>query len=225
MVDSNSFEAVLPPLPAGRYRVYGDVVHESGYERTLVSTVTIAASGGASRAADPDDSFDTEGKSATLGAGTPAAAPLAGGLRLMGEPSRALVAGQPLELAFRLVDAGGAPTAIEPYLGMPAHAVVTRRDGAVFIHLHPMGTISPASQAAFALRERGDTTAKGRLDQHALAAADAAAMTMGAPDGRVRFTYEFPKPGAYRLWVQVKHGGKVLTGTFDADVRQADATK
>src|SRR5262249_648676 len=150
-VDSNTFETVLPPLPAGRYRVYGDVVHESGYERTLISTVTIAANA-ASAPGDPDDSYDVSGQSATLGAGAPAAAPLAGGLRLIGESSGALVAGQPLELSFQLADATGAPVAIEPYLGMPAHAVATRRDGAVFIHLHPMGTVSPASQDAFAIR-------------------------------------------------------------------------
>ena len=31
------FDVGVPPLPAGRYRVYGDIVHESGYAQTLVS--------------------------------------------------------------------------------------------------------------------------------------------------------------------------------------------
>ena len=52
------FDAPLPPLPAGRYRVYGDIVHESGYAQTLVSSVDLGGAGAAGApAADPDDSW------------------------------------------------------------------------------------------------------------------------------------------------------------------------
>jgi hypothetical protein len=39
----------------------------------------------------------------------------------------------------------------------------------------------------------------------------------GRPDV-ISFPYEFPKPGPYRVWVQVKINGQVLTGVFDLTV-------
>jgi hypothetical protein len=33
-----------------------------------------------------------------------------------------------------------------------------------------------------------------------------------------QFPYGFPKPGAYRIFVQIKRAGAVETGVFDVDV-------
>jgi hypothetical protein len=213
--DSTRFQLTLPSeLPAGTYRVYADVVHESGFSRTFVEKVTLpaAAQAGAVVAKDADDSWRVGG----AGAGN--AVRLEDGSTMTWARDAQPAAGRETTLRFRVTDPAGAPAALQPYMGMLSHAAVSRDDGSVFVHLHPAGTVSTTAQQVFAQRERGDTTrtADGRLvirePGHAMHAA-------GAQPGVVSFPYEFPKAGHYRIWVQVKRDGRVLTGAFDADVR------
>jgi hypothetical protein len=95
-----------------------------------------------------------------------------------------------------------------------------RDDGAVFIHLHPMGTVSAAAQATFDLRRPADTIS-GAVGAR-LAAQDSAmaGMPHAFPAGRLSFPYAFPQPGHYRIWVQVKRHGQVETAAFDAEVAE-----
>ncbi|HEY6826006.1 MAG TPA: hypothetical protein VI259_04050, partial [Gemmatimonadaceae bacterium] len=125
-------------------------------------------------------------------------------------------ANAPLDLRFIVVDTAGNPARLEPYLGMAGHAVVMRDDGSVFIHLHPMGTVATTAQQIFRARDRGDTTARGRLRPDALSDSSRMAMSF---DGALTFPYEFPKAGRYRVWVQAKPGRDILTGAFDVEVR------
>jgi hypothetical protein len=136
--------------------------------------------------------------------------------------SGGLVAGVPAPLRFAVVDSAGSPVALEPYMGMAAHAIVVREDGGVFIHLHPMGTISAASQLTFELRTAGDSLS-GTLARR-LAEADAQRTAHGLhtpTSGVLSFPYAFPSEGRYRVWVQVKRDGRVLTGAFEAEVASA----
>ncbi len=215
-----TFLAALPPLPAGTYRVYADVVHESGFPQTLVDRVKIPAvpeavssKGGPAPDPDPDDSWRT---SEPLGQAASAGPQLGlledGGTMLWHQEP--LVAGREVTLRFEVRGPDGRPAALEPYMGMPSHAVIVRDDGRVFIHLHPMGTVSMAAQEVFAKAEGGRAMA---------GMAGMAGMDMGnGPKSSVlSFPYEFPQAGRYRLWVQVKRGGRVLTGVFDTEVGKA----
>jgi hypothetical protein len=47
----------------------------------------------------------------------------------------------------------------------------------------------------------------------------AMAPASGTMSSEVSFPYGFPKPGDYRIFVQVKRAGKVETGVFDASVQ------
>ena len=199
----DSFRTPVPALPAGRYRVYGDLVHESGYAQTLVAAATLAGDGAAASAApgDVDDSWFTaqsvsESESATFTAPD--------GTRIVWQRgAERLAAGKDRQLTFVVQNADGTAAALEPYMGMIGHAAVTNADGSVFAHLHPAGTISMAALQKFSadLKVAADPHA-----QHQMAG------------NTVSIPYAFPKPGRYRLWVQVKRQGQVTTGAFDLDV-------
>jgi hypothetical protein len=205
MKDPDHFLAALPQLPAGTYRVYADVIHESGFPQTLVDTVKIpAGTGGPPQ--DPDDSW----RASTPLERAAAVSDLEDGGSMVWQRGP-LVAGREAELRFEVRGPDGRPAPLEPYMGMMSHAVIVRDnrkdDGQVFVHLHPMGTVSMAAQQVFAKLEKKE---EGK----------AVPVTMPAMNAgnTISFPYEFPRPGRYRLWVQVKTGGKVQTGVFDAEV-------
>ena len=128
-----------------------------------------------------------------------------GGNRMVFAGGGALVANRETSLRFTVVSPGGESVALQPYMGMLGHAVVRRADGEVFTHLHPVGTISMAAQELFARRDRP---------------AGATPTSVPAESANeVIFPYAFPRPGDYRLWVQVRVAARVLTGVFDVRVQ------
>jgi hypothetical protein len=187
------FDAALPALEPGRYRVYGDIVHESGYAQTLVNAVDVSAAS-VTRVTDPDDSW-------TAGAPAAGAMPVDvgdGAAVVWTPPGAPIVAGKEQTIALAVKDASGALVMLEPYMGMAAHVIVASNDHGVFAHLHPSGSISMAALQKF--------TDAGHAGHG------------GAVEGRIEVPYAFPAAGRYRMWVQVKRAGQVRTAAFDIDV-------
>ncbi|MBI3270676.1 MAG: hypothetical protein HYZ53_16855 [Planctomycetes bacterium] len=235
-VQGERFEVTVPPLPAGTYRLYADLTHETGFSQTLTGLAELPAAGAsgapadleAGPAQDPDDSWHVGGPAAASGivrVGPPGdekpAAELESGLRMSWDGPPKVLANRDAGLRFRVEDAAGHAGALEPYMGMLAHAAVRRDDGAVFAHLHPTGSVSMAAQHVFekkARAERGEAAESASADGTEHGPGCAGLPATPPPEAVVSFPYEFPRPGRYRIWVQVKVGGSVRTGVFDVEV-------
>ena len=100
---------------------------------------------------------------------------------------------------------------MQPYLGMAGHAAFVKTDGSVFAHTHPQGSAAMAA-LMLANEDRNDTNADmSTMDMW---------QNMPMPiSNTVEFPYGFPSTGRYRIFVQMKHGGTVETGAFDAMVQ------
>jgi hypothetical protein len=195
----------LPNLAEGQYKLYADIVHHTGFPESQVATLNLPAVAGGP--VSGDDSGATELAAAET------TAQLSGGYRMVWQrdppavptEQRAAIptfkANQPHWFRFRVEDKDGNPaTDLEPYMGMAGHAVFISRDGSIFAHVHPAGSVS---MAAVSLAEGG--SAKTGMEN------------MGHNAGaEVSLPYGFPRAGEYRIFVQVKRAGKVETGEFIA---------
>jgi hypothetical protein len=180
------FETRLPSLPSGTYRVYGDIVHESGFAETAVGEVTLP---------------DVEGKPAS---GDDAEGPTVfdSGYRMVWvhDESKPVTAKQVELFSFEITGPDGKPVNdLEPYMGMGGHAEFIKEDGSVFAHVHPTGSVPMASVAV-------------------ASPAAMIAMHETSVGPVVSFPYGVPTPGRYKIFVQLKRAGKVVTGAFDITV-------
>jgi hypothetical protein len=257
--DSTTFQAYLPKLPAGKYLVYGDIVYYSGFTETLTDTIEIpelASTVTEIRKTDPEDTYIL-----TDPLNNPKQVPLDENVVICGSPGTKTVlkdgsyvvfegkanqvfeAGKPYQLNFQVFSPNGEPAQLQPYLGMAGHAAIVRADGSVYIHLHPVGTVSMASEMTLKnriadtsrmykrpapnvfrdsvnryvanLKSMPDTEREILLMKEMGMEVKADGSDHGSA---ISFPYSFPKAGQYRIFLQVKRNGQVLTGIFDARV-------
>jgi hypothetical protein len=202
-----AFTQALPAMPPGRYRLYGDVVHATGLAETAMAELPLP---GGLEPGTPLAGDDAAGQGPPFDP-TRLESPLADGGKMVWLKDGPEVAKRAAWFRFRIDDAGGTPTrTLEPYMGMMGHAAFVRRDGGVFAHLHPSGSVPMA-----ALMQLEGTDPEAMRAMHT-----AATDTSGAPPAEVAFPYGFPTAGDYRLFVQVKRAGHVETGVFDAHVAE-----
>ena len=200
--DPGEFAQRLPPMPAGRYKLFGDLVHQNGLPETAVADVQLPEIAGKPLAGD-----DAAGSGPPLAQADPnrTSSPLPDGGRMVWMREGKKLESKKLQwFRFRVEDAAGKPADdLELYMGMPGHAAFVRTDLTVFAHVHPSGSVPMAALAM----------TQPQNEMHAMH------MAHGLPP-EVSFPYGFPQPGNYRIFVQVKRVGRVETGIFDAAVEK-----
>ena len=204
------FSTNLPSLPAGHYRIFADIVQATGAAPTLIGDIDLPDVTGAELTTD-----DAGGALPVLAAdaGDRTVADLPGGYKMVWERgSNPIKARTYTVFRFHVEDKdGNLVSGLTPYMGMAGHAEFVRDDLSTFAHVHPMGDVSMAAvqlaEASYMPQQAGSS------NPHA------AHMMMMHGDTlppTVTFPYGFPTPGRYRIFVQVKHGEEVLSGSFDA---------
>jgi hypothetical protein len=238
---NTTFEVALPPLPEGDYEMFCDLTLESGLSSTATNTVHLppvpAAPGVADNAfvkPDPDDSWATNSAVAVRdNPGSDSICRLADGTQVIWKAHPPLRTQQDARLQFEVLDQAGKPAALEPYMGMMSHAAVLRADGRVFAHLHPSGNFSMAAQMFFDAKLTRETglASSSMSGMPGISGMDASMpmMDMGgatmpnAPanggSSTISLPYQFPTPGDYRVWVQIKTAGQIMTAIFDTTVK------
>lgn len=268
-LDSAHFETIIPPLPAGEYYVFTDVSRLSGFSETIADTVIIPEANPVvtqnwkdSLLLDSDDTYYItdpiiSSEQQVLMPGGDIVICGSPGKRTMLPDSSYVTLEVPDEgkftteslyhLTLAVQDKEGKPATLDPYLGMMGHAVVFKEDGSVYIHLHPVGSYSMASQETMEARL---TSGSGQVDWNSLLkpnefrdSVDRSIATLNSlppaerdsillvgmehpslddpdhPDHSVvRFPYTFPTAGKYRIYVQMKRNGRILNGAFDVEV-------
>jgi len=219
-IGAGEFRLALPSMPAGRYRLYADVVHASGFPETLVSELTVPPIHGLPLKGD-----DAEGKASPVTSGAAAGTRRAGeqhfqlpdGCTMVWKAPASQIPREPETFRFELLDPEGKPPRdVALYMGMLGHAAFVKSDGSVFAHVHPDGTMAMAAM----VMANSNASMKDQPHSMAINAGTMPGMDMignGLPN-TVSFPYGFPSPGLYRIIVQMKHGNTIETGVFDTDV-------
>ncbi len=263
--DSATYVTPLPPLPNGKYLIFADITRLSGFSETIPDTIEIDNKIPATLVSMDSSSLNRDDTYFITNPVSPSSSNqiATDGIVVCGKPgvktllpdgstaiwehavNEPIAAGKLYDLTFSILDENGKPAILDPYLGMMGHAVVMKDDGSVYIHLHPVGSYSMASQQTMLNRfekETGPvnwdkiTKSSVFMDSINQVVAQLDAMTekernkvlMGNMDHEVdrehpehsvvTFPYSFPTPGNYRIWIQMKRNGKILNSAFDAVV-------
>ena len=194
--DLSSIVHKHPPMPAnGQFALPVDLPAAGRYH-VLVDIYPAAATGG------PPNfqlTHDLQVGTGTSRRRCPRTRPVVhtGGLTFRVTKKPSLKVAEPATMVVNVTDAAGKPVKFTPFYGALAHAIFFRDGTLDYFHSHICGN-DPACSAGFGtLATTGHSTKPGQLELGVL----------------------LPATGKWRLFLQVTHGGKLLTAPFTLVVR------
>ena len=203
LIGNSEFRGPVPALAAGHYKLFADIVHGSGFPETPVADLDVSqpmtgqqlSGDDAEGSAPPLSQFDSQ-KSTFI---------LPDNFRMVRTSAPDEIAAKRMQhLSFEVQDSSGRPaTDLEPYMGMAAHAEFISADASVFAHIHPSGTVPMASLGLTAASMNSN-------ESHSM---------MMHASAQLAFPYGFPKPGRYRMFIQIQRAAHPETAAFDFDVK------
>ena len=246
--NSRTFQNILPPLPGGRYEVYGEVTRENGVGETLVGNILLPDFPGSFSqfrlATNLSNEVFCQSVRSQAGSGPD-------GLRPGSEAAQPVALDQ--DDSWHVAPKSAPLSRSNVSLVMGGWTMTFPRSGELFANTDaslrfalftPDGR--PASLQHYmgmpghAIVRRNDGAVFTHL--HPAGTISMAAQELFAqverergggdsnPSDRpmerpasneVAFPYAFPRAGEYRLWVQMKSDGRVFTGVFDLEVKPA----
>lgn len=118
---------------------------------------------------------------------------------LVGHVGGDLRRGVAARLHLRVSDPNGGPLGLEDYLGMRAHAIVLSQDLATFQHLHGMPMTGGMTGGVHGGHVGGGANPNATSED-------------------LVFETTFPTAGLYKVFFQVKRGGRVVTSPFVVNI-------
>jgi len=209
--DNNDiFIVKMPPVNFGKYYLFMDITHETGFSHTMTNNLiytkeNIFSSNSIKNIErDKDDSWILNSNENRI---------------TWKNKKHSYKSGDNIDLEFQVMNEG-TPAVLEPYISMGGHAALLKKDQTVFVHIHPIGTISMASQEMFQ-----ENYIQNIVDQDDICffgfVNDSTENYFNniSPNGEVSFpAINLENKGEYGLWVQVKSAGEVITQKFDFEI-------
>ena len=204
LINDYEFETCLPPMRAGNYVMYADLAHEDGYSHSITQTFKIENSIDNTMynqgLCDPDNSYSNFDQTSID----------------VDWVNKKNVYSLDDNIGFDLkVSKDNELVELDSYVGMGAHGVIVDLDSELYMHMHPLGSISMSAQRKFM---KSDT--ENFICDFGLIEDEYGNFKELDGMGRIIFPSINLKEGNYRFFVQlkIKESQKIVSKQFDFSI-------